>query len=82
MKTGFKNRFFFIAVRPGNGIGVIEMKEALDVPHIQAQLLAQGVWLRPFGKLLYTMPAFVMQDEDVQQLTSSMVDVLQQNSVN
>jgi len=69
-------------VRVMGAIGVIEMKEALDVPHIQAQLLAQGVWLRPFGKLLYTMPAFVMQDEDVQQLTSSMVDVLQQNSVN
>ena len=39
-------------------------------------LAARGVWLRPFGRLLYTMPAYVMSDEDVDRVTAAMVDVV------
>ncbi|MDQ6973324.1 MAG: aminotransferase class III-fold pyridoxal phosphate-dependent enzyme, partial [Mariprofundaceae bacterium] len=62
-------------VRILGAMGVIEMKEAIDVAKIQEKLIEQGVWLRPFGRLIYTMPPFVMGEEDVQQLTSAMVSV-------
>jgi len=34
--------------------------------------MSQGVWLRPFGRLLYTMPAYVMEDEDVARVAHAM----------
>ncbi len=59
-------------IRVLGAIGVIEMKEAVDVPKIQAYLIEQGVWLRPFGKLIYAMPPFVMNQADVKVLTDAM----------
>jgi len=64
-------------VRVLGAMGVIEMKETVDVANIQIHLMKQGVWLRPFGKLIYTMPPFVMGDDDLQQLTSAMVACIQ-----
>lgn len=60
-------------VRILGAMGVIEMKEAVNVTKVQNHLIEQGVWLRPFGKLIYTMPPFIMNEKDVQQLTSAMV---------
>ncbi|MDQ6951918.1 MAG: adenosylmethionine--8-amino-7-oxononanoate transaminase [Mariprofundaceae bacterium] len=60
-------------VRILGAMGVIEMKEAVNVTKVQNHLIEQGVWLRPFGKLIYTMPPFIMNEQDVQQLTSAMV---------
>lgn len=59
-------------VRVLGAMGVIEMKEPVNVQKVQAHLIEQGVWLRPFGKLLYTMPPFVMNGDDVKTLTSAM----------
>jgi len=59
-------------VRVMGAIGVVEMKEAMDIPSIQADLIEQGVWLRPFGKLLYTMPPFIIEDNELGQVTSAM----------
>lgn len=61
-------------VRCMGAIGVLEMKEAIDVPRIQESLIEQGVWLRPFGKLLYTMPPFVIRPEQLSRITSAMRD--------
>jgi adenosylmethionine-8-amino-7-oxononanoate aminotransferase len=60
-------------VRIMGAIGVVEMKEAIDIPSVQAKLIEQGVWLRPFGKLLYTMPPFVISEQELQQVTHAMV---------
>lgn len=63
-------------VRVLGGIGVIELKEAVDMASIQKQLVNQGIWLRPFGKLLYTIPPYIINDEDIQTLTRSMLQVV------
>jgi len=62
-------------VRVMGAIGVVEMKEAIDIPSIQADLIEQGVWLRPFGKLLYTMPPFIIDDNELGQITNAMVSL-------
>lgn len=59
-------------VRAKGAIGVIEMREPLDLPSVQEMLIADGVWLRPFGRLLYTMPPFVIEPEDLSRVTSAM----------
>ncbi len=56
-------------------IGVLEMRERLDVEPVQAMLVERGVWLRPFGKLLYTMPPYVMSDDELLQVTGAMQEV-------
>ncbi len=62
-------------VRVLGAIGVVEMNEAIDVPTVQKALIAEGVWLRPFGKLIYLMPPYIMEAGDLTQLTSAIVKV-------
>ncbi|WP_018294950.1 adenosylmethionine--8-amino-7-oxononanoate transaminase [Mariprofundus ferrooxydans] len=64
-------------VRVKGAIGVIEMREPMDMGRVQEALIARGVWLRPFGRLLYTMPPFVISEADLRQLTSAMCSVAQ-----
>jgi adenosylmethionine-8-amino-7-oxononanoate aminotransferase len=63
-------------VRTLGAIGVIELKKAVDLRTIQPMFVERGVWVRPFGKLVYAMPPFVMTDDNVATLTAAMVDVV------
>ena len=63
-------------VRTLGAIGVIELKEALDLRKVQPMFVERGVWVRPFGKLIYAMPPYVMGSDDVATLTAAMVDVV------
>ncbi|WP_444908994.1 adenosylmethionine--8-amino-7-oxononanoate transaminase [Microbulbifer sp. TRSA005] len=63
-------------VRALGAIGVVEMREPVNTAKVQEALIERGVWLRPFGKLVYAMPPYVITKEDLSQLTSAMVDVL------
>lgn len=60
-------------VRCFGAIGVIELKQPLDVAAFQRDCVAAGVWLRPFGRLLYCMPPLTISREQLQKLTQQMV---------
>ena len=59
-------------VRVIGAIGVIEFESSLDMKAVQEELIENGVWLRPYGKLLYTMPPYVITDEELLTITKAM----------
>lgn len=63
-------------VRIIGAIGVVEMTTPVRMADIQQAFVDAGVWIRPFGKLVYVMPPYVMTEAELQTLTSAMVNVL------
>jgi adenosylmethionine---8-amino-7-oxononanoate aminotransferase len=62
-------------VRVLGAIGVVEMVHPVDVAAMQREFVARGVWVRPFGKLVYVMPPFCISDEQIDCLTGAIVAV-------
>lgn len=63
-------------VRVLGAIGVIETATALPMDALQSVFLEHGVWLRPFGRLVYTMPPYISSDDDLDCITTAMVDAI------
>jgi len=63
-------------VRVFGAIGVIELKAGLRLERIQQRMLDHGIWIRPFGRLVYVMPPFVIDDAQLQQLCAGMVGLV------
>ena len=61
-------------VRVLGAIGVVETEAPIPMASTQAALIEHGVWLRPFGHLLYTMPPFVSTESDIRTIASAMVE--------
>jgi adenosylmethionine---8-amino-7-oxononanoate aminotransferase len=56
-------------VRVLGAIGVVQLDHDVDLPRATAAAVGEGVWLRPFRDLIYTMPPYVTDDDDVARIT-------------
>jgi adenosylmethionine-8-amino-7-oxononanoate aminotransferase len=63
-------------VRVLGAIGVVEMKKEVNMEKIQKAFVEQGIWLRPFGKLVYMMPPYVISETELRELCSGLATVL------
>jgi adenosylmethionine-8-amino-7-oxononanoate aminotransferase len=63
-------------VRVLGAIGVIETDVPLPLDELTDVVVSHGVWLRPFGRLIYAMPPYVATDDDVERVTAAMVDAV------
>jgi adenosylmethionine---8-amino-7-oxononanoate aminotransferase len=63
-------------VRVLGAIGVVELKEPVEMKWIQPRLVEAGVWVRPFGRLVYLMPPYIITPSDLAFLTSALVEVV------
>ncbi len=63
-------------VRVLGAIGVVELHEPVDMAVVQPAFVEQGVWIRPFGTLVYAMPPYVIDSEDLGRVTRAIHEVV------
>jgi len=63
-------------VRVLGAFGVVELEQPVDMRRVQPMFVEQGVWVRPFGRLVYLMPPFVIGDDDLTTLTGAVCRVV------
>jgi adenosylmethionine---8-amino-7-oxononanoate aminotransferase len=63
-------------VRVKGAIGVVELKTPVNMVWIEDQFVARGVWIRPFGKLIYLMPPLIIEDSDIRRLTAAVTETV------
>ena len=61
-------------VRVLGSIGVVEMKTSIDVAKAQAFFVSRNVWIRPFGRLIYTIPPYSLNDDELDLICKTMMD--------
>ncbi len=67
-------------IRILGAIGVIELKEPVNIKQIQPAFVDAGVWIRPFGTLIYVMPPFIISDCELDVLCHAIVKILSDNT--
>lgn len=67
-------------VRVLGAIGVVELHKPVDMSVVQPAFVEEGIWIRPFGELVYTMPPYVISEEDLSMITRGIFKVVSQLS--
>ncbi len=75
--TPLKHLFLVKDVRVLGAIGVVELNEPVDMAAVQAECLRRGIWIRPFGRLVYVMPPLIISDNELDKLLSELADLIQ-----
>jgi adenosylmethionine-8-amino-7-oxononanoate aminotransferase len=68
-----------VDVRILGAIGVVELLHPVDMGSIQKRFVERGVWVRPFGRLVYLMPPFIIGTDDLDILTASVCDIVRES---
>lgn len=79
LRTGLSTCLSLNAVRDVRvlgAIGVVELTHPVDLSSVQPAFVEQGVWVRPFGRLVYLMPPYVIEDSDLRTLTKAVTHVV------
>lgn len=63
-------------VRVLGAIGVIEMKQPIDLGTFQKECVKRGVWVRPFGRLVYIMPPYIISDDELLSLITKLLEII------
>ncbi len=63
-------------IRVLGAIGVIELRHDVNMAKIQQAFVDMGVWIRPFGKLIYLMPPYIIKQQEINTLTNAVFDVI------
>ena len=63
-------------VRILGAIGVLELHKPVDMAFMQKHFVEEGVWIRPFGRLVYIMPPYIIKDYELERLVKAMLKVV------
>ena len=57
-------------------IGVVELTVNVDMKTLQQEFVRRGIWIRPFGKLVYVMPPYIITAQELKTLLEQLVEVV------